>query len=140
MHHLQIHLHREASSLLNASPFFVSSALITCIFKKNDVSVFHFSYCCFCVWSSTTSGSAANLTSCPSSSESRDCYRCQRKFRFWLSLRFAKVRAENDLSAISYQFLDCRKRCNKTVFICDLSVNQRYVKVASYQDFSFLLH
>ena len=49
-------------------------------------------------------------------------------------LGFAKMGAEDYLSAVSDQLLDGRKCCNHTGLICDLAILQRYVEIASYQD------
>jgi hypothetical protein len=43
--------------------------------------------------------------------------------------------AEDNLSAVCDQFLDCRKSSYKTVLICDLSILKRNIEVASYKYF-----
>ena len=106
---------------------------ITCIFKKNDFSVVHSVYCCFyCVVNNNRACNKFYFLS--KKLRKTNCYRCKRKLRLRFSLRFSQVRAENDLSAVSNQFLNSRKSCHKTVFVCDLSLFQRHVKVASYQN------
>ena len=48
------------------------------------------------------------------------------------------MRAENYFSAVSDQFFDRRKSSYQTVLICDFSIDQRNIEVASYKDsFSF---
>ena len=107
---------------------------ITCIFKKNDFSVVHSVYCCFyCVVNNNRACNKFYFLS--KKLRKTNCYRCKRKLRFRFSLRFSKVRAENDLSAVSNQFLDCRKSSNQTVLVCDFALFKRNVKVASYQNF-----
>ena len=52
--------------------------------------------------------------------------------------RTEKNGAENYFSAVSDQFFDRRKSSYQTVLICDFSIDQRNVEVASYKDsFSF---
>ena len=51
-----------------------------------------------------------------------------------LSLRFAKMRTQNYFSTISNQFFDSRKCCYQTVLVCDLSILQRYVEIATNQN------
>ena len=63
---------------------------ITCIFKKNNFSVFHVSYCCF--YGIINNNRARNEFNFLSQKLCETfCNRCKRKFRFRLSLRFAKV-------------------------------------------------
>ena len=55
-------------------------------------------------------------------------------------LYFSKMGAKDNFSAVCDQFLDGRKCCNETVFICDLAIFQRYVEITSVQGLFFPLH
>ena len=110
---------------------------ITGVLQKNYISVFHSLNSCFCVRS-------YNLRICckfnflSEKLRKANCNRCKRKLWFWFSFRFSKMRAENYFSAVSDQFFDRRKSSYQTVLICDFSIDQRNVEVASYKDsFSF---
>ena len=123
------------------SKFFAEFITILCLFctitsilKKNDLAVFHISYCCFyCVIYNNRARNEFNFLTeklCETF-----CDRCKRKFRFRLSLRFSEMGAKDNLSTICNKLLDCRKSCYQTVLICNFTVLQRYIEVASYEDF-----
>jgi hypothetical protein len=44
------------------------------------------------------------------------------------------VAAKDNLSAVSDQFLNCRKSCNQTILVGDNASLQRYVKIAAAKD------
>ena len=106
---------------------------VTGILKKNHVAVLHRLYRCLRVRSHYLgiSGEFHFL-----SQKLRQSLRHgrQRKLRLRLSLRLAQMGAEDHLSAVRDQLFDGRKGCHQTVLVCDLSILQRYVKVAPYQD------
>ena len=106
---------------------------ITSVLKKNDLAVFHVSYCCF--YSVIYNNRAWNEFHFLSEKFCETfCNRCKRKLRFRLSFRFSKVRAKDNLSTICNKLLDCRKSCYQTVLICNFTVLQRYIEVTSYED------
>ena len=107
---------------------------ITCILKKNNISIFHSGYCCFCIVAYYVS-ICCKFYFLSKKFGKTNCNRCQRKFWFWLSFWLTKMRTKNDFSTIFDQFLDGRKSCYKTVFICDLAIFQRYIEIAAYKNF-----
>ena len=107
---------------------------ITCILKKNDLAVLHSFYSLS--YLVVNNNRACNEFHFLSEKLGKTyCNRCKRKFGFRLSLRFAKMRAEDYSSAVCNEFLNGRKSCNKTVLVCDLSFFQRNVEIASYKNF-----
>ena len=60
--------------------------------------------------------------------------RSQGKLRIRDSLRFSKMRAKDNPSAVCNQLLDRRKCCYQTVLIRDLAILQRNVEVAADQN------
>ena len=106
---------------------------VTCVLKKNYVAVFHCCYSCF-AFGPTTSGSAANFTSCPSSSERRNSYRCKRQFRFRLSLWFSQMGAKDYLSTVRDQFLIVGRAATRRFSSVIFPSCKRNVKVTSYKD------
>ena len=107
---------------------------ITCVLKKNYIAIFHLCYSSFCVRSYYLR-ICCKFYFLAKKLRKTNCYRCKRKLRFRLSLRFSKVGAKDNFSAVCDQFLDCRKSSYKTVLICDLSILKRNVEVASYKYF-----
>ena len=107
---------------------------VTCVLKKNYIAIFHLCYSSFCVRSYYLR-ICCKFYFLAKKLRKTNCYRCKRKLRFRLSLRFSKVGAEDNFSAVCDQFLDCRKSSYKTVLICDLSILKRNVEVASYKYF-----
>ena len=106
---------------------------ITCILKKDNVSVLHSCNCSSCIWS-------YNFRICckfnflSKKFGKSYCNRCKRQLRFWLSLRLSKMRAEDYLSTVCNQLFDRRKCCYDTVLICDFSIDKRNIEVTSYKD------
>ena len=105
---------------------------VTCILKKNYIAILHLSYSSFCVWSYYLR-ICCKFHFLSKKLRKTNSYRCKRKLRFRLSLRFSEVGAEDNLSAVCDQFLDCRKSSHKTILVCDLSILKRNVKVTSYK-------
>ena len=107
---------------------------VTGVLKKDHIAVFHGLYRCLCVWSHNfrISGKFYFLTQ---KFGQAYCHRRQGKFRNRLSLGLAKMGTKDNLSTVSDQFLDGGKSRYQTVLVSDLSVDQRYVEIASYQDF-----
>ena len=110
---------------------------VTGILKKDNVSVLHSFYCCFCIRSNHF-GICCKFYFLAKQLGKTCCNRCQRQLRLGFSLRLSKMGAKDNLSSVCDQLFDSRKRCNQTVFICDFAFLQRYVEVASAKDaFSF---
>ena len=111
---------------------------VTGVLKKDHIAVFHGFYCCLCIgaYNFRISGKCHFLSK---KFGQTSCHRRQGKFRNRLSLRLAQMGTQDHLSAVSDQLFDGGKRCHQTVLICDLSVDQRHVKIASYQ-YSFSFH
>ena len=106
---------------------------ITGVLKKNNVSVLHGLDSCLGVRSDNL-GICSKLDFLAKMLGKTYSYRRKRKLRLRLTLRLAKMRAEDNLSAVGDQFFDGGKCSHDTVFVCDLSVLQRNVKVAADQD------
>ena len=106
---------------------------VTSVFKQNNFSIFHSFYSCFCVRSYDFRISCKFYFLTKQFRETY-CYRCQREFRFRFSLWFAQMRAKDYFSAVRDQFFDSWQSCYETVFVCDLAIFQRYVKVTADQD------
>ena len=92
---------------------------ITCILKKNYIAIFHSSNSSFCIFTNYVI-ICCEFYFLSQKFRKANSNRCQRKFRFRLSFWLTKVGAKDYLSAISDQFFDGRKCCNKTVLICDI--------------------
>ena len=121
----------EGSKLLGESFAVLCLFLaITSILKKNDIAVLHSCDSCLCVLADNI------VIRCELdflSEKLGETYsdRRKRKLRLRLALRLSEVAAEDDLAAVSDQLLDCRKRCNEAVLVCDLAGLQRNVEVAA---------
>ena len=88
----------------------------------------------------TTSGSAANLTSCPNNSERRTATGA-REITLVSALPSVFQGGGRELPFRRQRSaFDGRKSCNQTVLICDLSILKRNIEVASYKNFFCLLH
>ncbi len=103
---------------------------ITCVLKQDDLSVLHSLNCCLSVRPN-------NFRICCKFHflSQKLCQPCchgsQGQFRLRLSLRLAKMGAEDNLPAICNQFFNRRQGCNQTVLICNLALFQRYVEITS---------
>ena len=107
---------------------------VTCILKKDNISVFHSCDCSLCVLADYVS--VCSEFYFLSEQFGKACsHRCERHLRLRLSLRFSEVGAKDNFSAVSDQFFNRRKCCNKTVFVRNLSVFQRYIKITANKDF-----
>ena len=106
---------------------------VTSIFKKNYFSVFHSFYRCLCVVTNYI-GIRCKFDFLSQKFGKTFCYWCKRQLWLWLSFWLSEMGAKNYFAAVFDQLLDRRKRCLDTCFIRDISVFQRYVKIASYQD------
>ena len=107
---------------------------VTGVLKKDHIAVFHGFYRCLCVWSHNFRISGKFYFLAQKLGQAY-CHRRQGKFRNRLSLGLAKMRTKDNLSSICDQLLDGGKSCYQTVLVSDLSIDQRYVEIASYQDF-----
>ena len=107
---------------------------VTCILKKDHIAVFHCLNSSLCVWSDYLRIRSKFYFLSKQLGKAR-CHRCQRQLRFRLSLRFSEMRTQDDSSSVSDQFFDRRQSCYQTVFVGNLSIDQRNVEVTSYQNF-----
>ena len=105
---------------------------VTGIFKKNYFSVFHSFYRCLCVITNYI-GIRCKFDFLSQKFGKTFCYWCKRQLWLWLSFWLSEMGAKNDFPAVSNQLFNGRKCCHKTVFICDLTILQRYVEITANQ-------